>query len=468
MLNNDDNSIANQMIRPRILYVTTEKSNDAFNSSSCRVNLPDAIVPEDGFTLVAGLRSFGFNACAWNISEEQKNNRFIYQLTYKEPEFLYNPNNTPQLTQNPNYSPTQTNYFTETVQVIIPDGLYQSLDELFTFLSRTDGECCFLKSGYERSFTEGAIDPSDITNFVSIPVLWKETSYGFSIELANSKSQIFSKYLIEGNEILSSQLASQIDSVFIGPDPDSPNFWNLLFTNNIQNMSPSTPSYLRNKNGTINPPQGITFQIFDIVESIQNTRPSWAPLGEYNYHIIENGNEQNIDSSSGKYQIPTLPFHSIPWKSFSTPRLSPLYLDVACQGLSTQNLTNYGLAGNIFHRQFLSGANQGLEGIFQEFAYPIWYRLENRDQITQLTFSFTSESNLWVFYNMNFYLEIVFFEVLEEKTDSYVPYVPPSNPDILTDFIQKYARNGANPRSFADPSGGEGVVYFSQEKKRRK
>lgn len=455
MISNSDNSVANGMIRPRILYVTTEKVVDAFDSSSCRINLPDSIYPEDGFTLVAGLRSFGFEASAWNISEEQGNNRLRLTLIYQPPAIIQ-----PGI---PN--PDSVIPITIDKDILIPDGLYQSLDEMFEVLSGSVGSYYTIPTGYYKEPWVPIENQTDLNKTVLLPLKWKVESYGFSIapqvvpdtvpRTATSSS---------GNVYPCTQVHPRLIKIILTPSPSSPLLYNLLFTNNVQDSSPSIPVSDRHKTGSINPPGGIEFTLSDF--PVQSVAVDYRPYGSYTYNLIEYGNPY-LDTANRLFQMDSLPYPSLPWKSFSTPRLSPLYLDISCQGLPTMNMTVDGLAANILHRQFLPGSNLGLEGIYQEFNTPIWYRLENRDQITQLIFDFKTESNKWRFYNMNFFLEIIFFEVEEEK--AYMDtFNPPSNPDQLTGFVQQYSRNAGNPHGFADPTGRSGVVYFSQDRKRRK
>jgi len=455
MISNSDNSVANGMIRPRILYVTTEKVVDAFDSSSCRINLPDSIYPEDGFTLVAGLRSFGFEASAWNISEEQRNNRIRLNLTYTPAEILQS-----------GYPNPQTAPILVEKDIIIPDGLYQSLEELFEVLSGSTGTFYTLLTGYYKDPWVSLENQTDLNKMILLPIKWKVESYGFSIGLETTSEQVSSKYkALNDQEYGATQIFPRLVKIIISPTPSSPQLFNLLFTNNVQESSPSIPVSDRHKLGSQNPPGAIQFTLSNFSPDIFQ-KSFYRPYGTYTYDLEEFGNSY-LDTANGLYQMSSLPFSNMPWKSFSTPRLSPLYLDISCQGLPTMNLTGDGLAGNILHRQFLPGSNLGLEGIYQEFNQPIWYRLENRDQITQLIFDFKTESNKWRFYNMNFYLEIVFFEVEEEK--AYMDtFNPPSNPDQLTDFVQQYSRNAGNPHGFADPTGRSGTVYFSQDRKRRK
>ena len=240
MISNSDNSVANGMIRPRILYVTTEKVIDAFDSSSCRINLPDTIYPEDGFTLVAGLRSFGFEASAWNISEEQRNNRIRLTLIYTPAQILKSGY------QNPVIDPIIVDQ-----DIVIPDGLYQSLDELFEVLSGSLGTYYTLKTGYYKDPWVSLEDQTDLNKMLLLPMKWKVESYGFSIAPDVIPTTVNAKYTADnGQEFPPSQIYPRLVKIVINPTPTSPQLFNLLFTNNVQDSSPSIPVSDRTGTGT--------------------------------------------------------------------------------------------------------------------------------------------------------------------------------------------------------------------------
>ena len=353
MISNSDNSVANGMIRPRILYVTTEKVIDAFDSSSCRINLPDTIYPEDGFTLVAGLRSFGFEASAWNISEEQRNNRIRLTLIYTPAQILKSGY------QNPVIDPIIVDQ-----DIVIPDGLYQSLDELFEVLSGSLGTYYTLKTGYYKDPWVSLEDQTDLNKMLLLPMKWKVESYGFSIAPDVIPTTVNAKYTADnGQEFPPSQIYPRLVKIVINPTPTSPQLFNLLFTNNVQDSSPSIPVSDRHKVGTQNPPGAIQFTLSNFPPDPAGVG-TYRPYGSFTYDLDEYGNSY-LNTANKLYQMASLPFSNMPWKSFSTPRLSPLYLDISCQGLPTMNLTADGLAGNILHRQFLPGSNLGLERIYQ-------------------------------------------------------------------------------------------------------
>lgn len=450
-----NSNLANGMVRPRILYIATGDSIDAFDSSSCRINLSDSIMPEDGFSLVAGLRAFGFNAQAWNISEEQQNNRLDLKLTYQEAEYIFDATSGTYL---PNQSYPQ-NYQAD-VTIVIPEGLYQSLEELFEILSKSDGGLYLLPSGF-------LVDPlapsNDIQNIIPMLLIWKQTSYGFTIEIAPNGVEILSKEPITGNQYTALQINEFLRSIEILPNVEYPLLFQMLFTNNVQDCSPSVPHHQKNKQASKNPPNGILFTIDD-PEPISTLSDTYTPWSRVTYDLAELGNEQFLDSSQDHYQLDFLPYRSLPWKSFSTPKINPDYLDIACTGLPTNSLTSEGLGSNLLHRQFLNGANQGLEGMWVQFHSPIWHRLENKDQINALTFQFSTEKNRWLFFNMSFSIEIVFFEVPAENTE--IPLFQAPEGDQYSHILQQYTNSHSNPMQFLYPDNRLEDVSFSGKKKK--
>lgn len=465
-------NLADGMIRPRVLYISTGDASDAFNSSSCRINLTDSIIPEDGFTLVAGLRSFGFNAQAWNISNEQQNNRLKLICTYRRAEFIYDKTtqtwvDNPEWDDSidPNTGTPVTNNFQTIVDIVIPEGLYQTFEELLAALSSCDGGIYFLPSGF---LVDPTLSSTDIKNNIPMALNWRQTSYGFLIEILPNSVEIFSKEPTD-TTLNALETNSFIRSIEIVPDTNYPLLYQMLFTNNVEDVSPSVPCYEKNKRGSYNPPKKIIFTIDDPLEP-SSTSDTYIPWVQIYYNISEEMNESYLDSKNGIYQLSHLPYSSLPWKSFSTPKINPDFIDITCTGIPTSNLTSSGFSSNqrsLLHRQFLQGANQGLEAMYVQFDNPIWYRLENKDQITSLTFQFSTEENRWAFFNMSFTLEIVFFEVVDEKSDG-VGVFEPAPPDEMTEIVQRYTNSSGNPFAYLPHLDRRGVVEFSASKKRHR
>jgi hypothetical protein len=76
---------------PITLYISSDDI-DFFQSSS-RITMPlsQTLFPDEGYVLQYGLRSIGFNAAAFNITEQQKNNRLLFAMTYDTSEVLAHP-----------------------------------------------------------------------------------------------------------------------------------------------------------------------------------------------------------------------------------------------------------------------------------------------------------------------------------------------------------------------------------------
>jgi hypothetical protein len=461
-------SVADGMIRPRILYAATSHlSVDAFNSSSVRINLQKQIIPNEGFSLAAGLRSFGFNATAYNISEEQKNNILYLRLTYRNPLRKY-VNGSQVVDSNSNYEDRET--YTIDQKIIIPDGLYQTLSELFELLSSSSGGLYFLWSGIYTDPENGPNEPYNLDYQIPLTLKWEETSYGFSIAPLRNNIDIYPKHGGENMYEYIHQL-EKIEILRFDPtnttEKKSLRLYDLLFTNIVDNQSVGmNQSEYANSVISKNPPDSIVFLI-DKYEEADTSLVNYFPLQNLDFDILEMPFKQ-IDSSQQKWQLSQLPYRSLPWKSFSTPIINPLFFDVICGGITTNSLTEQGDQSNLLHRQFLGGAAEGLTSSFQEFSTLIYMRFDYRESIDHLELSFKSENDLWYFYNMQFYLEIVFFEVPEEQAEEQQIFVPPIQEEEFTNAIQNYTNARSNLQSYSNPIGRQGVVFFSQSENRDK
>ena len=470
-------SVADGMIRPRVLYITTsDLSIDAFSSSSVRINLKTPIIPQEGFSLAGALRSFGFNATAYNISEEQKNNVLCIRITYFEPIYIFN-SKLNQVESNPKYTgETNKATYQKILKIKIPDGLYQSLEELFENLSSE--EHYFLWSGVYTDIEEAAKNPTDKKFLLPLQLLWKETSSGFSVEPKPEFTSILARFTYNETLYFSEEFFHQIEKIeILHYDPETPdtqpkvafNLYELLFTNNVDNQSSGMiNSEFAGSVISKNPPDAIVFYILSY-RIFGTLDTEYAPLSQINFHIWEEPYKQ-IDTSATppKWQRQELPYISLPWKSFITPVINPTYFDVSCAGITTNSLTESGDRGNLLHRQFLGGAAQGLTSSFQEFNNPVYMTFDYRESVDYIQLNFESEKNLWYFYNMQFYLEFVFFEVKEEKDYEQPPFTPLIPEGDYTSSIQKYTNARNNLQPYANPLGRNGVVYFSQDDQRDK
>jgi hypothetical protein len=137
----------------------------------------------------------------------------------------------------------------------------------------------------------------------------------------------------------------------------------------------------------------------------------------------------------------------VPFKSFYPPRLFPLYIEISTN-LETQNLTIDGYNTNLLCRHFPLGADQGALSFFQSWDNPVMHPARSsRHTIDGLKIDFLSENDKWSFFNLTFFLEIVFYEMAEEEElpqfDNQLFQIPAE--DAMTSTLQQYSSSFSNP-----------------------
>lgn len=450
-MNNFSNSIINQKIRSRKVCITSIGQSDGSDTNSFYARLEEDILAEDGYSLVVGLSSFGFKNSAWNISEQQQNNKLDLELIYDSGD----PNN-------PN------NDTIGNITIIIPDGMYGSLDDIFAILS--SNELYYISSGFYVDTRISDEDDKYGDNIVKIYLIFTQTLYGFSIGLeADDKSCLWNATGAPGPIVDSYSNAQYLKEIKIKPNPNS-SLYNILFTNTISDSTPSEINHSLTNKGT-NPPEYISFKInkidITVPDNIATVEPdpfNPFPDGRVLYDLYEPPDNRQLDTLNGHYQNDILPFKSLPWKAFFKPEFNPSYVDVICNDIQTLNMTTEGISKNVFHRQFLNGSDQNLDSIFQYFDTPIWMVQGNRDRISSLYFKFVAEGDKWVFYNMRFDIQLEVFEVPDEKIELQQPetFVLPGQ-DPLTNLANVYTGIQRNAFGAHDFSGKRGWVNFLSE-----
>jgi hypothetical protein len=124
-MNNNQVSVSelDKMVRPKSIYVTSDLLPFDADASTATYGLQEPIMAQDGFDLVFGVRSFGFNASATNISYRQRNNTLLFEITYFPPIYVYTGDGF-------NLNPSRNTIESKTFKIIYPDGLY-TIEELF-------------------------------------------------------------------------------------------------------------------------------------------------------------------------------------------------------------------------------------------------------------------------------------------------------------------------------------------------
>lgn len=454
MSNNNSASFnSNEIIRPRSVYVSTDDVLDFSDASSFKINLQEQIVAEEGFDLVWGLRSIGANMTAYNISARLANNTFIIRCTYIRAG--YEPAAMP--IGSFDASATAGQQFNVDVRVVIPDGLYNSLDNLFDVLSNSNDVNYFIDSGYMVDFFD---DPNNYLNRVPLKLIWKKTFGGFSISPEPNTISVINHYEdIAGNPLTANDVFDRLFKVLLLPDPDHPKFWYQMFYNkdgNLPNVPPSSLSQFQYTG--LNPPNGISFTIqetFPPAHAPPNFIEQWVPLSIMSYYVAELGNESSYNNSNATYPNPGLPFFSLPYRAYFTPIFHPLFIDFS-SSLSSKSVTKEGHKKGILIRQFITGGDNGVTSLYNYFNTPVWNVVDS-PVVSTLSVDLSAESNLWDFYNMSFVIELIFFEVERStvKTQESISYaIPP------TDVIQESLRHRFQSRYAPQPTGEHHGVYL--------
>lgn len=442
----------NELIRPRSVYISTDDVLDFSDASSFKINLQEQITAEEGFDLVWGLRSVGANMTAYNISSRLGNNTFIIRGTYIESAYVYNP-----ALDAFEANLTGGTIVNRDITVVIPDGLYNSLDALFDMLSNSNEINYFIDSGYLVDVRE---ETNDFLNRVPINLLWKKTSGGFTIEPQSNTISILNHYLShDGSHLNANQVCDRLTKISLLPDPAHPKFWYQMFKNTEATLPDIPPSSLSQFQYIgLNPPNGISF-------TLQPTEPpphappvfveQWIPFSIVSYYVAEIGNESFYNNFGGRYPNTTLQFFNLPYRSYFTPIFHPLFVDF-CSSLSSKSVTKEGHKKGILIRQFITGGDNGVTSLYNYFNTPVWNIVET-PAVSTISIDLSAEKDLWDFYNMNFVIELIFFEIERgsvQHQDSISYSIPP------TDVIQESLRHRFQSRYAPQPTGEHHGVYL--------
>lgn len=452
MSNNNSPSFGTtELIRPRSVYISTDDVLDFSDASSFKINLQEQITAEEGFDLVWGLRSVGANMTAYNISSRLGNNSFIIRTSYIQPNYIYlelfGYDNNPDAGQT----------ITRDITVVIPDGLYNSLDELFDMLSNSNEINYFLDSGYLVNERD---DENDFLNRVPMNLLWKKTSGGFSISPQSNTISVANHYVsLDGDNLTANDVNLRLSRIMLLPDPTHPKFWHQMFQNkdgNLPNVPPSSFSQFQYIG--INPPNGISFTI-QPTEPPPHTNPvtieEWIPFSTVSYFVAEVGNENHYNNFIGNYPNTTLQYFNLPYRCYFTPVFHPLFVDF-CSSLSSKSVTKEGHKKGILIRQFITGGENGVTSLYNYFNTPVWNIVET-PVVSTISIDLSAEKDLWDFYNMNFVIELIFFEIERgtvRQQDSISYSIPP------TDVIQESLRHRFQSRYAPQPTGEHHGVYL--------
>lgn len=460
-------SVASSMIRPRLLYVSTEDVRPYEDAQQVTVSLRDQIVAEDGFKLVYGVRSFGFDTDVMNISSKQKNNMLSFTATYLNSELIYN-YNSGTVSANPNYNqPPQQKTFT----IILNDANYGTIQSLFDEINFQISN--IVDCGWLRDVTKPKDSPQN-----SIPFSFKfenPVPSQFIIDLNNITIDTLESYTVQDVKYAAFKFASALIQLTIHPTSGSPGLFNLLFTNkksSIPDKPVCLPSF--SLNAGQNPPDFIQFDITPSYYGTYAANPNDLSDNFVNvaenlvFYVLESPNEDLLNTENGIYPVPNyLNLDNLPYRSYHVPDLFPIYLDIKST-LENSNMTKEGLAKNLLARQFIVGSSNGNNSFLQNWDSPIYYILDSRS-ITSIELKFESEGDKWNFFNLQFALELIVFEVEEESSvpDFQEPLFVMPGDDPLTSAVNRYSNSVQNPMALVGSGQSKRMVYHNDILNRR-
>lgn len=443
-------SVASTMIRPRLLYLSTSDVQDYADASSVEIPLRDQIFAQDGFKLVYGVRSFGYNSSVMNISARQKNNQISIKVKYQAAAYIYDPED--QL-----WLENTTNTVTTEHIVTLPDGNYDTLDELFSSLN--EWILKIVDSGFRYDRTKSDFSRN---NVIGLPLTFSNHGNYFTIDYG-SPAGIVSRANYP-NTIDEYLWASEVNNLPIEisllPAPDNYGLWEILFKN-VSSSNSNKPVCLPSFSieSGVNPPNEIKF-VIDVA-----SYSTWGFLGtdgenfdglqvdmieNLEYGVIEFPNESLLNTTNTDNIIypvkDALVKRNIPYTAYHSPVISPIYVDIL-SNLDNYNMTTSGLSKNLLVRQFVLGGVNGANSFFQSWDTPIYNILDSQRSISSVKIDFKSEQDKWNFFNLEFSLELIIFEVEDVQINKEFeePIFTLPTDDGYTSMLKQYSPSIQNP-----------------------
>ena len=405
----------------RTLYISSEDVDWYQSSSLVTVNLPQSIVPDDGYMLAYALKSIGMNTSVMNISNNLRNNRLRVLVHCDITNLLFYPVRGDVIT-NGRYNliaedkeewkkKKNTPFPCEKVIVqdentliyeyawTIPDGLY-SLSDLFSYLSgNTDDQLHIpLPEYYDISDAKYTINA--IMNIVRKRFRFELTPSGFKIGLDNSqRTTAKPSYTIGGTSYDKNQLFPQAFGISLLPDRNQPSLYETLFTN-YNSTSAKEPISALSREGRSgkNPPSGIYFQ-FD----------------KYEVRIKEIGNEHHYDIPNGVYPTGEKINRSM-YIAYNHPILDPLYVDINIS-LPNHSIDGRGETNRLVRMFTLGNMDSTSHSYFRQWETPKVTTMDSVSGFNSVTVQFASEGDKWDFFNLEFAIELEIYQVMIEPLD---------------------------------------------------
>jgi hypothetical protein len=418
MSNNTIHSLMSSVdVRPKLLYISSENVPYDADSSSSTYQLKESIIAQDGYHLEFGVRSFGFNAAATNISKKQNNNTLILKVYSISPQYVLSPEtNTFNLDNSPQFIESK-------FELIFPEGLY-TIDELFSLLS--DENNYSIESGYKVdviNYLDEFVEYNGqlVRNSLKLSLNFARSTGGFTVGVKMTDQEIKNNYLdINMNRYLAAyEVNYQLKGVSIVRDPVNFGLYDLLFTNKI--TAPDHPGYIPQFEMNIrnqNPPSSIDFNIFVSLffeEGVTEQSSDYlSPMNSFIFDTTYDTELNTLQQLDKKYPSLGVLEKNRGARFYHLPDINPLFVDVISD-LPVSNVSTSGASKGILVRLFSIGSNNGGTSYYQSFDQIVMYPISSsRDIIESLRLTFQSEGGKWNFFNLDFCLELYICEKSKE------------------------------------------------------
>jgi len=452
-------SAASTMVRPRLIYLSTSDVRDYADASSVEIPLRDQAFAQEGFKLVYGVRSFGFNASVTNISARQKNNQIDITVLVRPRVLEYNAS-TALFMASTLPAEVETRY-----TITIPDGNY-TVETLFETLNYWIKK--IVPSGWYEDRTEPTTFPK---NIIGLPLVFSLESNSFEISYAAEGIFSWGAYDNGAATVEGSDCNDLVKEITLSPTEENVGLWEILFKN-VSSTDSNKPVVLRpsDPRSGQNPPDYIRF-VIDVTTYYDGQETELKNVAEdVKYDLIEEPNSNLLNTTLGNTIYPVdgmLSLSSIPYIAYHIPSVSPIYVDVL-SNLDNLNMTTAGFSKNLLFRQFILGAVNGSNSFFTAWDTPI-YNILDIPYISTIRLDFKSESNKWNFYNLEFNLEIIIFEVEDDVSNNEFEESSFSMPadDAFTNQLRAMNPSIQNPYPILGSGQRIGVSQFNDLNNRR-
>lgn len=405
-------------VRPKLLYISSENVPYDADSSSSTYQLKESIIAQDGYHLEFGVRSFGFNAAATNISKKQNNNILIIKVYFFSPLYLYSRG------ENIFYQNPSPEYIESTFELVFPEGLY-TVDDLFSLLS--DENNYSIDAGYKVDVTslDEFVENNGqlVRNALKLSLNFTRSTGGFTVGVKITDQEVVNNYLYEENSqsryLSAYEVNYRLKGLSIVRDTVNYGLYDLLFTNKI--TAPDHPGYIpqfemniRNKN----PPASIDFNILVSLffqENVPEQSSDYlSPMNSFIFDTTYDTELNTLEQLDKKYPSLGVLEKNRGARFYHLPDINPLFVDVISD-LPVSNVSTSGASKGILVRLFSLGSNNGGTSYYQSFDKIVMYPISSsRDIIESLRLTFQSEGGKWNFFNLDFCLELYICEKSKE------------------------------------------------------